>query len=363
MDLSAAFDLVSPELLLQKMKMYGFQDDLINWISSYLTDRFQSVWIDHVFSSFLHNSIGVPQGSNLGPLFFLIFFNDLPTYITEKVDCYADDSTMSATASSIEEIGVILSDDCNRLSDWMAGNSFKLNAGKTHLMTVGTKERLKTLQSDLTVAMDGVILKEDPDKCEFLLGVKIQADLKWSEQIDYLAGKLKKRLAGLNRLRFVMNISTRKNIVQGVFNSVLCYCLPLFGGYAKTEVKSLQVLQNQAAQIVLKLPPRSNREKMFGELTWLTVQQLIAYHTLLAVYRVRQSKEPEYLAEILCRDNKTGNIVMENTTLCLYRSSFIFRGSVMWNKMPNMLKKENKIGKFKLGMKKWVLENIPRFLD
>ena len=89
----------------------------------------------------------------------------------------------------------------------------------------------------------------------------------------------------------------------------------------------------------------------------MTVNQLIAYHTLIIVFRIRQSKEPEYLARPLCRDNKQGNIVMENTRLGIYRSSFIFRGSVMWN-----CKLEKKVGKFKMGLKKWVMEKILRFL-
>ena len=85
MDLSAALDLVSTSLLIQKLKVYGLEEDIATWISSYLTDRYQSVWIDHVYSDFLDNSIGVPQESNLDPLFFLIFFNDLSTYITEDM--------------------------------------------------------------------------------------------------------------------------------------------------------------------------------------------------------------------------------------------------------------------------------------
>ena len=127
------------------------------------------------------------------------------------------------------------------------------------------------------------------------------------------------------------------------------------------EVNMLQVQQNRAAQIVLSLPPRTSRKFMFDKLSWLTVKQLIAYHTLIAVYRIRQSKEPEYLAGILGKDNSTGHIIMKNTRLGLYRSSFVFRGSMLWNKLPDNLRKETKIRKFKKELKDWVVSHVTRF--
>ena len=98
--------------------------------------------------------------------------------------------------------------------------------------------------------MDGVTLKESKDKREVLLGIIIQNDLDWSEQVKALLIKLKQRLGGLQSLKYIMNSSAKKTIVEGVFNSVLCYCLPLFGGLDNSEIISLQVQQNRAAQIV-----------------------------------------------------------------------------------------------------------------
>ena len=191
----------------------------------------------------------------------------------------------------------------------------------------------------------------------------MQSNLKWSEQIKNLTGKLKKRLAGLDKLRLIMSKNNKKNIVQGVFNSVLCYCLPLFGECNTTELKTLQVLQNRAARIVLNLPPRANRNTMFEKLGWMSVKQLIAYHTLLAVYRVRQSQEPEYLARELMRDNNRGNIIVKNSRLGLYKNSFVPRGSTLWNNLPRELRNITKIGNFKQKLRKWVGDNVMKFVD
>ena len=245
----------------------------------------------------------------------------------------------------------------------MQSNSFKLNAGKTHFLTMGTAEKLRTINEDLKVNMDGVTLKETEDKFEVLLGIKMQSNLKWSEQVETLSGKLKTRVNGLNRLRYSMGKTNKQNIVQGLFNSVLCYCLPLFGGCNTNEIQNLQIQQNRAARIVLNLPPRFNRETMFQRLGWMSVQQLVAYHSLLAVYRVRQSQEPEYLARSLSRDNYRGNIIVDNSRLGLYNRSFVPRSSTLWNSLPTSLRKTAKIGCFKQELRKWVEGNVEMFTD
>ena len=189
----------------------------------------------------------------------------------------------------------------------------------------------------------------------------MQNDLKWSRQIDKLTSKLKSRVAGLQKLRYVMDRKTKKNIVQGVFNSVLCYCIPLFGGCNKAELQQIQVQQNRAAQCVLSLPPRTSRSILFEKLGWMTVQQLVAYHTLITIYRIRMKREPEHLASYLRRDNVYGNIIVKTSDKDYYRNSFVYRGSSIWNRVPKMIRKETKIGAFKNKLKSWVVENVPRF--
>ena len=111
------------------------------------------------------------------------------------------------------------------------------------------------------------------------------------------------------------------------------------------------------------MSPRANRNQLFNTLGWMTVNQLITYHTLITVFKIRNSKEPEYLASILTTDSRTGRIFLPNFELGLAQKSFTYRGAGQWNSLPESLRKITKISLFKKNLKVWIIENIPRFLD
>ena len=102
---------------------------------------------------------------------------------------------------------------------------------------------------------------------------------------------------------------------------------------------------------------------MYSELGWMTVNQLVAYHTLVVVFKIRKCGEPEYLASSLQNDGSTGKIIIPNPKLTLVKKSFLFRGATDWNKLSTSVRLSSKIGEFKRGARKWVFETIPRFLD
>ena len=361
MDLSCAFDLVDHQLLLQKLSIYGIKDDLLHWIKSYLCDRYQSVWIDHILSDFLHCEYGVPQGSILGPLFFLIFSNDLPATLECHTDAYADDTTLTASGNSVTEVEEQLNKACMAVSDWMRSNQQKLNAGKCHLLTMRTHRKLRSLDRSLEVSMDGVNLMST--ECQTLLGCKIRGDLKWNDQVNFLVKKLISRLNALRHLRYCCPCSLKKSIAEGIFNSTLVYCLPVFGGLDKNDIKTLQILQNKAARVVCQAPLHAKRTKLFDNLGWLTINQMISYHTVLTIQKVRVQREPEHLAKYMTRDSRNGRIMFQNQLLSVTSRSFCYRGAAQWNLIPHSLQMKAGTRQFKSEIKRWILANVPKFLD
>ena len=365
LDLSAAFDLVNPELLLEKMKIYGLEPEFVEWIESYMTDRKQAVWIDSLLSDWLDIKVGVPQGSLLGPLLFIVFANDFTSSLSCDLDTYADDSTLTSTKDTLTQINDELNENCNKVTIWMKENKLCLNAGKTHLLVAGTSQRLARVMDNesIDIEMDNHQLEESEEGFEVILGVHLQPNLKWNIHLQELMKKLKNRITGLSKVRLLLPLKQRKIISEGIFTSILVYCMPVWGGADKGGLSDLQVLQNKAAQLVLNMPPRTNRNLMFDKLEWMSVNQLIFYHSILAVYKIRNAGEPEYLASKLSNDNFRGSIIEPNTTLTLAKNSFCYRGPAGWNKLPQNIRNLPKLANFKKELKKWTKQNIPRFLD
>ena len=223
------------------------------------------------------------------------------------------------------------------MSSWIVSNRLKLNATKTHVMTLGTSKRLQGLAAGISVEMNFIILEENPSKVESFLGCKTSSNLKWNQQVIHVIGKLKSRIVALENLKNIMDMETRKRLTEGLFTSILSYCLPLYCGCDKGSLNSLQVMQNKAARIVTLAPQGTSKKDMFNQLKWFSVKQLLFYHTALATFRIRKSGEPEDIYGIMSYDNNRGNIIVPNTHLSLAKVSYCFRWASEWNQIPQSL--------------------------
>ena len=192
-DLSAAFDLVDHSLLLQKLKLLGFDNHAMIWMWSYLTGRYQSVYVDGKFSELKAVTVGVPQGSVLGALLYILFVNDLPEVVHQHdqrghqgvfstycdkcggVCCYVDDSTYTFSSSDPVALTENLSTQYKRLADYMRSNKLVINDDKTHLVVMGGL-RHKELRQQVKINMGSVVVT--PVETGKLLGLNIHQSIK-----------------------------------------------------------------------------------------------------------------------------------------------------------------------------------------
>lgn len=143
LDLQKAFDTVDHAILMSKLKCMGFNDVTLNWFSSYLTGRSQVCDVDGVLSESKEITCGVPQGSILGPLLFLIYVNDMSAAVNCKLLLYADDSALMVSGKEVDDIEQTLSRELESVRDWLLDNKLSLHLGKTESILFGSKSKLK----------------------------------------------------------------------------------------------------------------------------------------------------------------------------------------------------------------------------
>ena len=207
-DLQKAFNTVDRDILLSKLKHYGIRGVVYGWFESYLKERKQYVSISGYNSKHLSISLGVPQGSVLGPLLFLIY-NDLNTAIKHcKVHHFADDTNFLHMNDSIKKLNKAINSDLKNVTNWLNANKISLNASKAVLILF--KPKMKKLDFDLKLRLNGKRIY--PTKSVKYLGIKIDKNLTWIDHINDIAIKLNKANAMLFKAREFLNTKIQKSL-------------------------------------------------------------------------------------------------------------------------------------------------------
>ena len=205
-DLKKAFDLVDHDTLLNKLRIYGCSHSTMAWFRSYLSGRSQKTQFRGTLSEALPVSVGVPQGSILGPLFFIMYMNDLPLELHSDVTStmFADDTTILVRGPSVTSLSTQLNEVARTVSTWADNNRMSLNTTKTNSLLITTRQKRRTLTSSaLNVQIDGRTI-EQVDYAK-LLGVMIDSDISWEHHIDTICCIISSRLSLLRRIKPYLN--------------------------------------------------------------------------------------------------------------------------------------------------------------
>ena len=191
LDLSKSFDVVNHPILYSKLAKAGFSGAAVTWFRSYLSERTQLTRVNDAISSAKSVPVGVPQGSVLGPLLFLIYVNDLPFYVTIcSVAMYADDTVLYFSSTILRELEHSLNIDLDLLCKYYNDNLLALNVEKCKFVVFGSPRKLNLFR-DLSLEINAQILERK--ECLKYLGIKLSQNMYWSDHIDTLCKKVSQR--------------------------------------------------------------------------------------------------------------------------------------------------------------------------
>ena len=216
MDLSKAFDCLNHDLLIAKLEAYGFSRGALWLIQSYLNRRKQRVKVNGSFSTWIETSVGVPQGSVLGPLLFNIYLNDLFMFVTDcKIRNYADDTTIYVCDDNHENVLNKVESETLILSEWFRNNYMKLNGDKCHLMIFSQKS------NDLSIKIGSTTIIESTE--EKLLGVTLDKQLSFKTHVKSLCKKAGQKLHALSCISYLLDTEKLKHIMRAFILSQFSY--------------------------------------------------------------------------------------------------------------------------------------------
>ena len=338
LDLEKAFDTVDHGILIKKLEFYGIKNNTLRWFTSYLSDRKQICKVGMSVSNSENITTGVPQGSNLGPLLFLLYINDLPRCLDSSVPAlFADDTNLTVSGVTATEIQDNLEIELNKVHMWLLANKLTLNAKKTEFMLIGSRQRLSQIIADPILSIGSESIKRVSSTKT--LGVTVDECITWKDHIDEVAKKAAKGIGILRRSKGFLDKDTLKTIYSAFVLPHFDYCALVWHNCSKAFQNKLQKLQNKAGRIITGDGYEIASDIVRNKLCWDTLEERREKQLETLMIQIIKGNSIEYLREffIFC-SNQTYQLRSNNNVLRLPKPntnalmrSFAYKGAAAWN--------------------------------
>ena len=366
LDLSAAFDTLEHGLLLDRLSFaFGVSGSALRWIRSYLNGRKQFVKMGDATSPTTDSTIGVPQGSVLGPALFSLFTAPIAHVINSfgvSYHQYADDTQLYVGVHAGElELSADLLNQCTiALQDWFNNNGLCLNPSKSEVLLVGTRQRLASSSdelNDVTIKIADCPIK--PSRQIKNLGFLIDSSLSFDSQVNATCKAAHFHLRALKHIRNTMSVETAKTIACSMINSRLDYCNSLLLGCSAKNISKLQTVQNSAARVVLNFRKYEHITPALKALHWLPVSGRINFKAASIVFKTRFYHQPDYLNSMLIdyvpprqlRSSSQNLLLVPRSNTVIGARAFSVAGPRIWNSLPENIKSARDILDFNRKLK------------
>ena len=340
-DLEKAFDTVNHKILLSKLEHYGIRGLTLKWLNSYLDNRKQYVFLSGESSSTQPVSCGVPQGSTLGPLLFLIYINDFHKAFSETVvHNFADDTNMLFAGKNVGHIESVVNRELKTLTQWLRSNKLSLNTTKTKFLLFRSPNKVISRIPNIKICKFKLTLAKSVD----YLGVTIDEVLSWNKQVCSLTQKLCRANAIISKLRHFVPLNACVSVYYSVFFSHILHGCLVWSYSNQGNIKKLEVLQKRCVRILTFSDFLTHAKPLFNQLNILQLDDVFHAQKLLFMFDVFTKNIPNELNQYFCLNN---TIHSYNTrSINLYHipkvrlkrtvlQSLRYEGPNLWNRFSN----------------------------
>lgn len=362
-DLKSAFDTVDPTILIKKLDHYGIRGNVLSLLASYLSGRKQYIKSGDIESSLLPLLCGVPQGSVLGPLLFILYINDISNNSSFERSLYADDAAMLLADTKLKLLKRSVNRELSHLHEWLIVNKLTLNLSKTKYMLVANINKITYKDRKKFKLTIGKYTLHEVEKIKYL-GVILDNNLNWIPHIDYLVTKLSQVAGVLFKVRNHLSLKSRIMIYNGLAGSYLNYGIVAWGA---ASISRLQTVQDRLVRYMTFLPPSANTDQSFATLKILNIKQHYFHEISKFVHSVHNNISPvifnDYFIPVTdyrsSRPSRTflhNDYVLPKPRTEKGKHSSIFAGVKLWSKIPLNFKRLSKKN-FSYQLKQYIFDH------